>query len=95
MLLSTARDYIRPECVGAYLPLIRALIAETRKEAGCIQYDLFRDTENEGQFMLLERWKDVDSLERHLSSPHFSEIVPQIQQLQARASVVNRYETME
>ena len=95
MIMSTARDYIRPECVETYLPLIRALIAETRKESGCLQYDLFRDIENEGQFVLLERWENAECLEQHLSSPHFSKIVPQIQQLQTQPSVVNCYAPAE
>ena len=32
MIMSTARDYIKPEKVSEYLPLIKQLIEETRKE---------------------------------------------------------------
>ena len=40
MIMSTARDYIQPDHVAEYLPLIRKLIAETVKEEGNISYTL-------------------------------------------------------
>ncbi len=92
MIMSIARDYIRPECLEEYMPLISRLIAETRKEPGNVQYTLFRDKEQDGSFALLEFWRDQESLNRHFESAHFKSLVPQIQKLQAKPSVVNLYE---
>jgi quinol monooxygenase YgiN len=47
-----------------------ALIEPTRKEEGCVQYDLHRNTEEPGRFVFYENWKSRELLDRHLQSPH-------------------------
>ena len=39
--------------------------AEVRKEPGCEQFDLFQNTEDPDQLVLLERWTDQASLDVH------------------------------
>lgn len=93
--MSTARDYIIPEKVKEYLPLIEKLIAETVKEAGNISYTLYQDREKEGEFVLLEYWENQESLDAHFQTEHFTTIVPEIKKLQQRPSVVNTYMAVE
>ena len=38
---------------------------ESRKDAGCEQFDIFQGTTNSDQVILLERWKDKASLDAH------------------------------
>ena len=95
MIMSTARDYIQPDKVSEYLPLIKQLIAETRKEEGNISYTLFQDREHAGEFVLLEYWRNQESLDAHFKTPHFTTIVPQIAKLHASPSVVNTYTEVE
>ena len=45
-------------------------IKETRKEKGCVAYDLNRDTKEVGRYLVYERWKDLAALEAHLASDH-------------------------
>jgi len=46
------------------------LIEPTRKEEGCISYDLYQDTTNPGKFTFLENWKSKEHLDVHLKTPH-------------------------
>jgi quinol monooxygenase YgiN len=39
--------------------------ADVRKEPGCEQFDLFQNTENPDQLLLVERWTDEASLAVH------------------------------
>jgi quinol monooxygenase YgiN len=39
--------------------------AEIRKEPGCEQFDLFQNSENPDQLLLVERWTDQASLDAH------------------------------
>ncbi len=91
MITSTARDYIRPECVEEYYKLIFELIDRTREEKGNISYTLYADTEHPGEHVLIEEWEDQESLDAHFKTDHFTTIVPQIQKLQSKPSVVNVY----
>lgn len=46
------------------------LIEPTRKEEGCISYDLYQDTTNPGIFTFIENWKSKEHLDVHLKTPH-------------------------
>ena len=50
---------------------LRALISPSRKEEGCLQYDLHRSTENPGQFLFHEVWETREHHTAHTKTPHF------------------------
>ena len=50
---------------------LRALVAPTRREEGCLQYDLHRSTELPGQFFLHEVWETREHHTAHTRTPHF------------------------
>ena len=50
---------------------LRALIAPTRREDGCLTYDLHRGTEIPGAFLLHEVWASREHHRLHTSTPHF------------------------
>lgn len=50
---------------------LRALIAPTRKEAGCIRYDLFRSTDTGNAFLLYEIWESREAHTAHTKTDHF------------------------
>ena len=50
---------------------LRALVGPTRREEGCLQYDLHRSTELPGQFFLHEAWESREHHTAHTRMPHF------------------------
>jgi quinol monooxygenase YgiN len=50
---------------------LRALVAPTRREDGCLQYDLHRSTDLAGQFFLHEVWETREHHTAHTRTPHF------------------------
>jgi quinol monooxygenase YgiN len=46
------------------------LVEETRKEAGCLNYDLHVDTANPQVFVFYENWVSEMALANHLETPH-------------------------
>jgi quinol monooxygenase YgiN len=50
---------------------LRALIAPTRREEGCLTYDLHRAIEPPGAFFLHEVWATRDHHRLHTKTPHF------------------------
>jgi quinol monooxygenase YgiN len=49
--------------------------AATRKEKGCIAYDLQQDLDDPTKFILYERWKSVAALEEHLGFDHTKKLL--------------------
>jgi len=56
--------------------LVRAelekLIAITREEAGCIQYDLHRDNADPAHFLFYETWESRELWQTHMNAPHLA-----------------------
>ena len=50
---------------------LRALIAPTRREEGCLTYDLHRALEIPGAFLLHEVWATREHHRLHMKTPHF------------------------
>jgi quinol monooxygenase YgiN len=50
---------------------LSALIRPTRKEEGCLLYDLHRSAEVPGDFMFFEIWASRDAHAEHKRTPHF------------------------
>ncbi|MGL6096117.1 MAG: putative quinol monooxygenase [Fimbriiglobus sp.] len=55
-------------------PKLEAAFAEcaksTRKEPGCLTYELNRNAVTETQFVAYEKWKNLDGLAEHLAAAH-------------------------
>jgi len=50
---------------------LRALIHPTRKEEGCLQFDLHRGADQPGAYLLHEVWESRDHHAAHYKTPHF------------------------
>jgi quinol monooxygenase YgiN len=59
------------------------LIAPTRQEDGCINYDLHQDSEDPSTFVFYENWTSLAALEKHLQSPHILSYLEKEEQLLA------------
>jgi len=49
---------------------LRALVAPSRAERGCIAYDLHVSSDQRGLFLLREIWRSLKYHERHWETPH-------------------------
>jgi quinol monooxygenase YgiN len=50
---------------------LRALVGPTRKEDGCLTYDLHRSVEGPAAFLLHEIWATREAHSKHTNTPHF------------------------
>jgi quinol monooxygenase YgiN len=50
---------------------LRALVPPTRKEDGCLQYDLHRASDGTGAFLLHEVWESKEHHGAHTKTDHF------------------------
>ena len=48
------------------------MMAETRKEAGCVSYTFSADFSDPGLFHLFEEWESEDHLKAHFVAPHMA-----------------------
>lgn len=60
----------RPGHEAAVREGLLGLVAPTRSEEGCLNYDLHQDLEDPTRFVFHETWESAFHLERHLESEH-------------------------
>jgi quinol monooxygenase YgiN len=70
---------------------IEAVIASTRAESGCMNYDLHQSTEDPAVFMLYENWKSKKALEEHLAMPYLKDLVAKADDLLAKPIDIQLY----
>ena len=49
------------------------LIATTRAEKGCINYDLHQDNENPAHFLFYENWESRELWQAHMGNQHLKD----------------------
>ena len=49
------------------------LVAQTRNEKGCVNYDLHQSQENTNEFAIYENWNEATDLDAHARSAHLQE----------------------
>lgn len=62
--------HIKENAIIDAIELLKRLVIETRKEKGCIQYDLYEDHRTKGVFFIHEIWESSEDLHHHQISDH-------------------------
>lgn len=70
---------------------LRALIEPTRKEAGCIRYDLVQGLGKPAEFAFIEEWRSAEHLDAHSQTPHIREAGSKAAGLLAAPASIERY----
>jgi quinol monooxygenase YgiN len=95
MIKVVAKCKLKPDVnVEDYIRDARELVAETRKEEGCITYALHQDINDPSIITMLEEWVDEEALNQHNKSEHVKRIVPKLRKLR-ESTEVNIYREVE
>lgn len=81
MIFVVSKSIVKEDKVAEYKQKVIRLIDETRKESGCISYDLCEDMSNPHILTFIEKWESKQYLDAHMKTAHFMEIVPQLKDL--------------
>ena len=91
MIKVVAKKLCREESMEEILRLLGELVRETRKETGCILYEVFQDIKDKKIITIIEEWESEKDLENHSVSPHFTDLVPKIADLCGNKREINIY----
>ncbi|MFZ0336199.1 MAG: putative quinol monooxygenase [Candidatus Acidiferrales bacterium] len=68
------------------------LVAQTRKEKGCINYDLHQSQDNACEFVMYENWESAADLDAHANSAHLLEFGKSMGQFLERPTQVTKWD---
>lgn len=72
MIYVVATLIVKPGSTEALRGPAAACIAETRKEEGCISYELFQSLGDPDRLVFVERWQTREALTAHSKTPHIA-----------------------
>ncbi|MDR4984183.1 antibiotic biosynthesis monooxygenase [Bacillus cereus] len=64
----------------SFLEEIQPLLHGSREESGNVSYDLYKDTEKESVYTMVEVWEDEAAVAAHNTSEHFTSFVSKASQ---------------
>ena len=72
MIINHVVFHIIPERQAEFLEEVKPLIAASVAEEGNFSYELYKHTEDENQFIMVETWRDSEAVSEHNASGHFT-----------------------
>ena len=94
MIKIIARNIVKQDSRDRFIKLAKELTAKSKKESGCISYNLYESTD--GKYLtFIEEWKDEKAIEGHNNSGHFKSIVPQLRELSDGEPEVSMYKEVK
>ena len=95
MITIVAKSIIKPGKKEDFKVLTEMLIRESRKEKGCISYNLYEDINHPNTLIFIEEWRNEEAIKLHNESKHFTGIVPKFSELREGKPEINWYKLME
>ncbi|OAN15633.1 putative quinol monooxygenase [Exiguobacterium undae] len=71
MIILIAQIQIKPGQSDAFLNAVKAAIAPSRAEAGCLQYTFHREADASDHFVFYEQWQNQTAFDAHIASDHY------------------------
>ena len=95
MIVVTAKFKSLPGMRDKVVEFARPCVETTRKEQGCVRYELFLSSEDDVTLQFIEEWSDLDSLRAHLKAPHLAVFQEQRKSIIAEGRVLKVFEAKE
>ena len=89
-----ARLVAFPNKVEELKSLLLSIIEPTRKEPGCIKYELLQNQADPTDFTFVEEWESTALLDTHLGSTHIQVAVLKLEGLAVSPPDIRRYQLL-
>lgn len=89
MLKLVAKFTVKEEKIEEFKNYSKELVAETRKEKGCISYQLFQDVNDGKVLTFIEEWENQAAIDNHNNSRHITELLPKLMETLKEEPVLN------
>ncbi len=85
----------KPDKVEAFLELALFDAQNSRKEPGCLRFDVLKALDNPPRFAFYEVYKDEAAVQAHRQTPHYARWIQEIEALQNVPRSATKYSTVD
>lgn len=86
-----ARAKAKPDQITQVRAILIALVEATRREPGCLSYELLQNHADVTEFVFVERWASAAEEQAHFVTPHLLTTLQQLTGLLASEPQICRY----
>ena len=86
-----ARITAQPDKVGEVKAILLGLVERTRKEKGCISYQLLQNKVDPSDFTFVEEWSNDSAIDTHFTMSHVQDALAKTKSLLATDPDIRRY----
>jgi quinol monooxygenase YgiN len=86
-----ARVRAKTEHVAQVRGNLSALVEPTRRESGCLSYELLQSSSDPADFVFVEKWSSAAAEQSHFETPHVLGALQQLRGLLAAEPEICRY----
>ena len=90
-----ARVVAKADRVEEVRAILMGVVEPTRREPGCLSYQLLQNQENPTDFTFIEEWASTVAEQSHFATPHISHALQHLPGLLATEPDVRRYTVLK
>jgi quinol monooxygenase YgiN len=94
MIVVTARIKAKQGSEKDLEAAFRKMVEDVASEDGTLMYTLHRSQKDACAFMFYEKYKDLDALKQHSTSPHFNALMQTIQPMLDAPAEIEMFEEL-
>ncbi|HLQ37675.1 MAG TPA: putative quinol monooxygenase [Planctomycetota bacterium] len=89
-----ARAVARPEGRKQLQDALLACVPPTRKDPGCLRYDVTQSTTDPNEFVVLEEWRSEHDIEAHMRTTHVVALLAKVPALVTAPPEIKSYKVI-
>lgn len=86
---------VKPHRQGEFFDLLKDLVKSSKKDEGCLSYNIYQDIEKPSNYLFHEVWANKEALAAHQKSPHFKYFSAKKDSMILGGMKVDRFERSE
>lgn len=91
MVKVIARISSKAEATAQVRQVLQELVGPSRKESGCVSYELFEEVESPPDFITVEQWADERAFDAHMATPHVAQAIAKAGSLLAQPPLIHHF----
>lgn len=91
MIKVVAKNFGDPTKIDELIQLFAKLASTSRKEPGCLRYELYQDIDTPEILTMIEEWDSQEHLDAHLHTAHFLKIAGELSKMYTKKTEMNIY----
>lgn len=95
MIHVLARIAFKADAADQARDILQKLMTQSRREPGCVSYELYRQAKHRHIFHTVEKWQNQSAADAHLLAPHVAAAIAAAGPLFAAAPEIESYELID